>query len=153
MSLTIRPKNWASWDFYVERDGQRLAFVDLAWVREAATMEIGGVVCRFYRDGMLGDFVMEVDGQPVVRADKTSVFTRRFDVLYGERSFVLKPASGLARRFLLIEDDATIGEIRPKNMFTRKADVDLPADLPAEVQIFIIWLVVIMWQRTAKSSG
>jgi hypothetical protein len=151
--LRIRPKSWVSWDFIVERNGQPLTLIDMAWVREAAEVEIGGVACRFYRKGMLGDFVMEVDGQPVVRATKPSAFTRRFRVTYQGHSYILQAASPFTRRFVLLDGEQEIGQVKTDNPFSRKASVTFPDDVPAEVQVFLIWLVVLLWKRAAAAAS
>lgn len=150
--LHIRPKSWASWDFIVERDGRQLALIDLAWVREAAEVEIGGVACRFHREGVVGDFVMEVSGTPVVRAHKAAM-RRRFTIDYDGHPYTLEAASAFTRRFVLHDGEQEIGAVTPKSIFTRKATVAFPDDVPAEVQVFMIWLVVLLWKRAAVASN
>ena len=41
---------------------------------------------------------------------------------------------------------------RPRGLFSRKLTIDLPDELSLAVQVFMTWLVIILWRRAAKSS-
>ena len=66
---------------------------------------------------------------------------------------MLRMASRLRRRFVLIEGDREIGAIRPAHLFSRSALADLPDDLPLAVRIFMIWLVLLLWKRDMGNAG
>jgi hypothetical protein len=42
------------------------------------------------------------------------------------------------------------GSVYPEHPFTKKCIVDLPAELPVPVRLFIAWLVIVFWKREAK---
>lgn len=46
-----------------------------------------------------------------------------------------------------------VGSIAPERVFTRRATVELPCDMPAAVKMFIVWLVIIMWKRDADAGS
>lgn len=151
--LTAEPKSWLSWDFVILNDDEPLVEIDQAWFKEAGTVSINGVECRMYRESMMGDFVLEAAGEPLVRADKPSAFYRAFDVTYDDRVFRLEAESALRRTFVLKEGDAVVGRIYPRSAFTRKATVDLPETLPIVVRVFMLWLVILLWKRAAEASA
>ncbi len=49
-----------------------------------------------------------------------------------------------------------VGSVRRKGLFERERTVDLPEELPLEVRVFAVWLVVVLWKRevsTAPAAG
>ena len=150
--LRAEPNSMFSWDFTVYDDGVPIAEIDLAWIREAGEVVIDDVPCEMYRDGMLGEFVLEASGFTLVRADKFSVFLREFTIIYDEAEYTLKAQSPFVRTFELLQNDERIGLIEPDHIFTRKMTADLPETLPLAVRVFIIWLVIVLWKRAAQSS-
>ena len=150
--LYAEPHSALSWDFTVYEESLPVAEVDLAWVRERAVVTIKDVNCDVYRESVGGAFVLAVDDYVLMRAVKTSVFSSSFDVTYEERAYHLKKKSIFSRAFELWQDGSVVGTITPRGMFTRKADADLPNDLPLAVRVFMLWLVILIWKRAASSS-
>jgi hypothetical protein len=154
MMLTAVPTRWFSWEFTVNEGSRSVATIDVSWWREQGTLTVGGVDHRVYREGMLsGSFILEAAGSVVARAMKPSAFRRAFVIEHGGRRYVLQAASVLRRRMVLLEGDRTIGSLAPQGAFTRRADVDLPLDLPLAVRVFVIWLAVILWKRESDSGA
>ncbi len=151
--VRAEPHSMFSWDFTVYEDGSPVAELDLAWIREAGDVVIDDVPCRMYRDGLLGDFVLEARGFTLVRAVKLSVFLRTFEITYDDVQYTLKAQSPFLRAFELFQGDQRIGVMKPDHLFTRKMTADLPETMPLTVRLFIIWLVIVMWKRTAQSSS
>ncbi len=151
--LRAEPNSAFSWDFTVYDDGVPVAKIDLAWIREEGDVIIDAVPCQMYRDGLLGDFVLEAGGFTLARASKPSVFLREFGITYDERRFTLKAQSALRRAFDLFEGEERIGVIEPDHTFTRKMTVNLPETMPLAVRVFIVWLVILMWKRAAQSPS
>ena len=152
--LTAVPTRWFSWEFTVNDGPRAVATIDVSWWREQGTLTVGGVDHRVYREGMLsGDFILEAAGSVVARARKPSVFRRAFEIEHGRRRYELHATSVLRRRMVLLEGDKTIGSLSPQGVFTRRADVDLPPDLPLAVRVFVIWLAVILWKRESDSGA
>ena len=150
--LRAEPNSAFSWDFTIYDDGAPVAEIDLAWIREAGDVVIDDVPCQLYRDGLLGEFMLEAGGFTLVRAVKVSVFLREFEIAYDNVLYTLKAQSAFVRTFELLQDDKRLGVIEPDHMFTRKLTADLPETLPLAVRVFIIWLVIVLWKRAAQSS-
>ena len=152
--LRAEPKGFFSWDFRVYDASQEIADISLDWWTESADVLIAGETCRVYREGLLGGaFNFEVRGVGVARAEKPSAFFRRFLVNSDQRRYELKARSPFTRRFGLYEAGRLVGTIEPAGWFIRKATIDLPDDIPSPVQVFMFWLVWIMWRRAARSSS
>lgn len=152
--LTASPRSIFSWSFTIYRDGAPIADVDQGWFRERGAFLLGGHTFEVLRTSMLqGEFALQSDGLRLAWAEKVSVFLRSFEVRCGDRTYSLRAVHPFTRRFGLYEDDRSIGSIRPLHMFTRKAHIDLPDDVDLPVQVFMFWLVLVLWRRAARSSN
>ena len=152
--LRAIPKSLFSWDFDILENDENVALLDLATIREAGEIFIDGDEGKIYREGFAsGAYILEIEEGALALAEKKSAFTRVFKIKSLEREFVLKPVSVFSQNFLLFEDGLEVGSIVRDFWLTRKCTVDLPSDLPLLVQLFFLYLVVIVWRRQASSSG
>ena len=125
----------------------------MAWVRESAELDIDAVRYRVTKTTAFGGgFEMTGDGQVVASAGKR-MMVRTFDVQAGERHFELSALSMFGRSFGLYESGQLIGTMNPVSMWGRTAEVNFPDDIPRDVQVFLIWLVLILWRRAANNNS
>ena len=151
--LEAVPKSWLSWDYDILENRVPVAILDLAWTREKGELAIAGRSYEIGREGaMSGAFFLRKGGETIASATKPSAFFRSFDLVFDQSGYTLKAASSLVRRFVLSQGSRVVGSVRPVNMFTRRAVVDLPEDFPLEVRVFITWLVIILWKRDGNSG-
>ncbi|MBM4027524.1 MAG: hypothetical protein FJ280_19275 [Planctomycetes bacterium] len=152
--IQARPRHMFSWDFDLYLEGELLAGFDMAWLREGGTFTYGGREYHLTREGLWsGEFLLMSQQQVLARATKESAFVRRFLVRSGDRALALEPASPFTRRFQLLENGAVIGSIVPEHWFTRACTLQFPDDLPVPLQVFLFWLVVLMWRRDANTGA
>jgi hypothetical protein len=152
--LDAIPHGIFSWDFTVWRNGEAIADIDMSWFREHADVQIGGQTFSVYRESMLkGAFALQAGDRILARAWKVSVFARAFEIDFEGRKFELKATSYWTHHFALSENGIQIGWIGPTSWLGRKSVIDLPEDLPLPVQVFLFWLVVVLWRRRAASSS
>jgi hypothetical protein len=151
--IQARPRHLFSWDFDLFLDGEFLAGFDMSWLREGGHFTYGDNEYHLSREGFWsGDFLLTSDQEALARAAK-SAFVRRFIVQTGSREFILEPASLFTRSFRLVEKGVVVGYVLPNHLFTRACTLELPDDLPVPVQVFLFWLVVLMWRRAASAGG
>jgi hypothetical protein len=96
---------------------------------------------------------LTADQEVWARATKESAFVRRFVVRTAERELILEPAALFARSFRLVENAMIVGYVLPDHFFTRACTLEFPDDLPAPVQVFLFWLVALMWRRAARAAA
>lgn len=156
------PTAWYSSNFRLSREDEAVGFLKLARLKEEASFSVKDIVFEMYREGMAGDFVLAFQGNPIARADKTSVLTRTFEITVEGQRYALEAESSVQRAFRLRSGDGpedgegdtdTLGRIAPESWFSRRATVDLPDDLPLPVQVFCLWLVLVMWNRAAAAAS
>jgi hypothetical protein len=154
MQLTMVPQRWYSWDFTVTSGERRVAVLDLAVWRERATIMIGDVTHRVFRErAMSGDFLIEAGGRELARATKPSCFRDTMIVHYGGREYTLRKPSIWRRTFVLMDGERQIGSIAPESMWSRRATAEFPQEWPTPITLFVIWLVIVLWKRDAESAA
>jgi len=146
--LQARPVSAFSRDYHLEADGRTIATLDVSWWKDAGTMSIEGTEYSLSREGLMsGAFILEEDGRELARATKPSAFRSRFDLEIGDGWFSLARVSAFGRAYRVVDEEAEVGTIRPAGWLTRRALVDLPSEWPLPVQVFVFWLVLVMWNR------
>jgi hypothetical protein len=152
--LEAVPKNVFSTDYIVHIPGRTSAMVDVSLWRDAADLEIEGVSYRFHRERLMsGAFLLERDGVVIAKAVKPSAFRARFEVDFGGRTFVVRMVSVWRRQFGVFSGEQRVGVIRPAGLFTRRALIELPRDWPVAFELFVFWLVLLMWRRQAAAAA
>ena len=152
--LKAIPKGWFTPDFTIFQDDTPVADIALSLWSEAADLQIQGMTCKMYREGMIsGPFLLETEGEVLARAYKPSALFRSFEVEHGDRRYVLEAESVWMRKFVLKEREQEVGSIYPEHAFTSRAVVELPAEISLPVQVFMLWLVVLMWKRGEEAAA
>jgi len=152
--LTVIPKSWFSWNFTVMDGSRAIADIDVSWWREKGLLTVDGIDYNIYREGLMnGTFILELSGAVLARAEKLNVFHRTFLIEYAGKQYTLRAKSALLREFSLSDGDREIGTLSTKGVFTRRATVEFPEEIPLQAKVFIIWLAVILWKRESDSSA
>ncbi|MBV8115383.1 MAG: hypothetical protein JO300_11610 [Silvibacterium sp.] len=152
--IQLVPQGWLGWKFDVLDNDRKIAEIKTSTLPESSTFSIDGTDFRAYREGMFsGDFFLESDGQTIASAQKPSAFLSSFSITHVDRSYTLKKQSFVSRAFILFEGDREAGFIRPEGFLTRKATVSLPEIMPRPVQLFVIWLAILLWKRESDSGA
>ncbi len=153
-TLRILPKSWFSWDFTVADGPRPIADIDMSVWRERAQLTIDGRPYEVYREGLMsGAFVLASGETVLARAEKPSAVRRSFDVESGGERVTLRARSAFRRELVLLAGSQCVGGVVPDSAFTRRARAELPSRLPLPVDVFIIWLTVLLWKRAAQSNA
>jgi len=148
------PQGWLGWNFDLLDTDRKIAEIKTSTLPESGTLSIDGASYRAYRESMFsGDYFLDEDGQTIAQAQKPSPFRSTFHITCADRSYTLKKQSFVGRTFILLEGDREVGSIRPEGILTRKAVVSLPEVMPMPVQLFALWLTIILWRREANAGA
>lgn len=140
--------------YRITQAGVAMGEIDFRGMRQRAGITIGGATCTAAREGIMsGAYYLEANGTRVASAVNASAFKGGFIVQAGDRTITLTRASAFGRAYALTENGARIGTIAPQGFFSRKSKAELPDDLAPELQAFLIWLVILIWQRQAMIAG
>jgi hypothetical protein len=152
--LEAIPKNIFSTRFQFQQQNQLLGELNNSAWREKARVELKDGTYLLYREGYYsGEFLMEHEGKLVARASKPSALRNTFEVGLSGRLLVLRQLSIWNRRFGLFDGDKQVGSIYPLSLFSRHTNIDLPAEWPLPVRVFLFWLVFIIWKRQSQAAA
>lgn len=152
--MEAAPKHLFSPDFILRSDASSSLLLDVSCWRERAEFELDGSSYRLYREGFAsGAFILEGNGEILARAHKPSALWNRFEVELDGAVYVLRKLSVFRRRFGLFLDDRRVGVIEPTGVLTRRAEIKLPAERPAAIQVFLFWLALLIWNREAAAGA
>ena len=152
--LRAIPTGFFAWGFSILEGGIEAAQLEMAWIAERGSFFYAGQRYELYRQAWLsGLFILEAGGTVVAKASKVNPLSRSFDVAIGNRPIQLSALSPNTRAFGVYSGTSHIGDIYPDHFFTRKATVDLPADMALPSKVFLFWLAALMWRRAANSSN
>ena len=151
--LKVRPKSAFSERYDVLDGRKKLTTVNIGWWREAGEFRLGGEGYKVGRQGLrLGLFYLEQDGKVLATAEKPSALFNRFRVHHRGTEYELARRSMLGRSFDLKRNGVRVGSMTATSAFTRSAEVKLPEKLPVPVQVFITWLVLVIWKRLRQTG-
>jgi hypothetical protein len=147
------PKSTFSKDFILFSADGALAELDVSGWRERAEFELEGVPHRLYRESARGDFVLERAGTVIARATKPSAFRSTFQLQVSGHDLTLRKSSAWRRDFAVFDGAEMVGRIAPVKWFGRRAAVELPGDWNLSLQLFLFWLVLLMWRRQSSAAA
>jgi hypothetical protein len=152
--LDATPRGLFTWGFTVRQGVDAVAEIDPSWFGESAEIRAGGQTYSAYRESLLGGtFVLQSGERLVARARKASAFVRAFDIDLSGRPLELKATSVWSREFGLFEGGVQVGRIGPAAWFGRRAVIDLPPGISLPAQLFLLWLVLVLWRRADAAAA
>jgi hypothetical protein len=152
MTLQVVPTSPGSGKFTVLEGSRTLGEIVLHFWPEEGSLIVDGVSYNLYREKPQPcGFILEGRRGAIARAEQPSIFRREFVIRHDGREYTLRPKSAFGRKFILLERGRQVGSITPKSLFTRKAEADLPGELPPRIRLFILWLPL-MTEATAAAS-
>lgn len=150
-TILAEPKHLFSWGFVLYANQMHLATIDMDWFVERGQFEWENNIYQLGKEGVWsGEFYLQKNTEVIAKALKPNPFTRRFILNFENRQMILAADSPLTRCFSLLENDKVIGSIRPNHPFTRETSIEFFDDLDVPLQVFIFWLVILMWRRAAS---
>jgi hypothetical protein len=152
--MTLVPKHWCSWDFSL-KDAFGLSWgeIGLSSWRERGSVTVGDQLYKVSRQGLVGPFVLRGPSDELARAVKASAFRQEFTLTVEGRAYTLKRLSAWRREFALCVGDSRVGSVAPESWLTRRAQVNLPEEMPGWARAFVVWLTLLMWKRDSDAGS
>jgi hypothetical protein len=113
---------------------------------------VGEKTFKITRKGFFGPTYQLWLGEDLVVSLAQTPCFNRYSLAYSEQVWTLKAIGIMARKFGLYEGDKQVGSILPTHLNPyREILIDLPVELPLEVQAFLLW--VVLWNWSANNSS
>ena len=151
--LTVNPRGVFKNGFDLVDDAGRTVggFNGSAW-REAGEIQIGAERWDFRKEKSRRFSLAGPQGT-YATAEQPSMWSSRWTVAVGDRLFELAKRSWLSSDYEVSVGDRVVGSIDKKGVFSSKALVSLPAEMPPPVQVFVIADVMTQWRRDDSSAS
>jgi len=141
-------------NYAIARDGVPVGEIQCGRMRTSAAITMNGKSYTGAREGLIsGPIYLEGSGQRLASAVVASALKGGFKVEAGGRTFTLARASAWGRSFALTENGVQVGSIVRRGFFSSKSTADFPDNLAPEIQAFLIWLLILIWQRQVMMAG
>jgi len=147
--LLIEPKNWWRSAFEVTEPSTetRISLSPRGFL-EGCFFKLDGDRYELKRQHWSGGaFLLECNGSVLLRAHKPSAFKRSFELKHGRERFTVAAESMWSRAYVLRQGSRVVGRIERPSWWSRRAEADLPEDLPLVFRVFVVSLVLLMWRR------
>jgi hypothetical protein len=148
------PKGICSWDFFLQGEGHD-ASLEFNWIGEQGRVIADGVVFEVRKHGVFsGHWALDREGEIVASAQKSTAFTRTFEIESSIGSLVLRAVSPFSRSFRIERSGDLLATISPVHAFNRRATIETRAsDLDFPTTSFSYWLAVLTWRRAASQNS
>jgi heat shock protein HtpX len=170
--LRVEPKSWFSQDFNISAGNTLLTELSMDWFHQGGAWSVQGARCKVYEEefgpsslafkrqeqsgrdekeadparGDRGDFVLQVEGKVLARAEKPELPFRAVLLEHAGTTYTLKAEAGFfQRKFVLEREGQVLGTISSRYPFIRSVIADLPGDLPLAFRVFVLWLALVHW--------
>jgi hypothetical protein len=150
-TFELSPRKWYSSDYRVLRDGTELTrFTFLSGPeRSHFALACNTFVARKEKWNS-PNFFLDQGATRLALAVTPHWSLRIFHLEYEGKPYGLRATSG---GFVLTCNGVERGLIAKKGWLSRQATADLPDDLPLPVNLFLIWLSLLMWKRDSDGAG
>lgn len=135
----------------ITADGEQLATWDESSWKTGGTLELGG---RHYevRANMWGTRYELVDGDGTSIASADRVGRKSWTVEADGRTYEFRRVSMWRQEEELRSDGQRVGSVRRKSIWRGDAVADLPG-IPRPVEVFVLAVVLTMWDLAAASAA
>jgi hypothetical protein len=144
--LTMTRRGWLGWNYVVHDEArQPIADLSVGTFGDSGSFSIQGTTYLVQHEGWFGSrFRLEKAGATIARSRSGSK-GHAFEIEVGESRYSLGQPSFLSPKYALLDGATRIGSVvRPS--YVRPAQVEVSVDTPLAVQVFLLWLVALLWK-------
>jgi hypothetical protein len=134
--------------------GEPVGALRCSWWRSRGTLTAGERTFQVTRTGEWGrPFVLLREGEEVARAYKPSFFSSRFVLHLGDETLDFRQPGLLSRDFVLSRGYREVGRVDRKGLFREHVTLTLPPEWPLPLQVFLLFLARVVWQREQAAAS
>lgn len=150
--LKAIPKNLFTWNCQLQDNNYTLGNLEFSLFKNMGKIITPNFEYRVRYKGLLKTkFFLDNYDFRLGYAQQTNSFAPVINLVYGTNKYQLKPASPLSKKFILQQQQKSLGVIYPKNILDRQAIIDLPTDLSLDFKCFVTWMVLWFWRQSERN--
>ena len=157
MRMTAEPLGMAARRYSIMANSEPVTEITMPLIGPSIASPIAGRVYHLRRAGVLREsFTLEaeVGAAPVASATQRDPARREYEIVANGRVLTMRSESALHSGYQLIEGAQVVGSVRPTGALRRGIEATLPDDLPLEVKVFLVWVVLFLWRgRRVTRAG
>jgi hypothetical protein len=152
--IRCKPMGICSWDFFLDGEGHQ-STLEFNWLSEQGAITADGIRFEVRKHGTFsGYWTLDHAAKEVASGQKSTAFTRTFEIQDPSGALVLRAESPFGRRFRVERSGDVIATMFPDHPFTRRATIEIHAQKWDFATVsFSFWLAVLTWRRAAQSSS
>ncbi|MGO9201971.1 MAG: hypothetical protein ACLQM8_15695 [Limisphaerales bacterium] len=161
-------------NYQVVSDNTNIGHIRLNWFAAKANLHINGKTYKVYpkpgqgiRWGImpLGIYLLESDGIVVAQYQSTrhtgfislpgvSMVSVEGKLIYAGKELALKTQSFRKGLFSVVQNSQEVGTLHVERAFLlRKLVADLPSNIPLEIQVFLLWVLLRSYKVAGEVGG
>jgi hypothetical protein len=149
----VVPQGIFSRHYDLRRDGEAMASLKMQLWTEGCEFTIAGHRFSIRRTSLWKDGFQLLAGPSSVCDVKRGFWSRRFELEAVEEKWFLQPAGWFTRTYQLVSGNRVVGSIRHTGLFTRSRVGEFAESVPPPVQMFAIFLVLVVSRRQQRRSS
>ena len=155
LRLRIVSEGWWKPKYRILSSGSTVGIISGACVAdEEGAVEIGETLYDIYSKGWWRkEYAFRGKDFAVFAQETGSFFRTEITIEHEKRNYTLTKKSFFKRDLVLEENDHVLGTLYDAGFLSSETIADLPKDIPIQVQVFIIWLALVLWDRRSGNGG
>ncbi len=132
----------------MESDDEEVARLSRSLWSDTGEFEIRGTCVKLSRTGVMKDvFVLESDGSTLAEVKQGKAISSKLSLIHDGEDYELRRRNWYSKALLLESQGSEVGHIEPRGFFSRAAIGDLPKRWPLQLQVFVLWIALVRWDR------
>jgi hypothetical protein len=149
----VVPQGVFSRHFDLRRGGETVAALRMSLWTEGCQFTIADHQFAIRRVSLWKDGFQLFAGDQSVCEVKRSFWSRRFELSAVDEKWTLQPAGWFTRDYQLLAGQREVGTVRRTGWFSRKRVAEFADEVPPPVQVFAIFLVLVVSKRQQKHAA
>ena len=148
---SVDPIGWCASRYNVEDGGRPIGVLDLGGWRRGRGILIGTQHLGIEREGWWRPEYRLAGAQ--ITARPAGAWRGGFLIEHEGQEYVLQRSSVWGRSFELKRGGTLLGEVRSVGLFSSRAQADIKDEVPLELRLFVVWLVLLAWRNAAAAGA
>jgi hypothetical protein len=153
VKVETKRTSFFGWNCSISMDGCPSGDMTFAWMGRSGTIVVAGESFHVRSQGLLTRSWDLWQGSSLLASASKRALGSQFEVDLDGVRFELQRPSLFGRGFVVKQGSGTIGSLERGGWFSRNMVGDLPDTWAPEQRAFVMWLVMMVWRRRARSRS
>lgn len=152
--LYAEPLKWYSSGVRISTSDQDLTALEITAFRSRGSFQLEGEGFTVEPEGFFQTAAVLKKGAAILaRAQKPSIFRRRFEITSAGHRMVLECRRWTGRDYVLLLGSREVGRIQRVGFAGRRLRMEFPDDVPLFILVFLTYLVAVQARREAAAAA